>query len=116
MTAVTDTDLLRCYLVMEVCRSTGLREFPMQLASTFFWIASHNGCLQNDLMVRTSMSSSSVSRNVDWLGALTRYGKEGLKLVRRERDTIDRKRFRLFLTPKGEQFSRLIAQQLTKSL
>lgn len=116
MERLTDEDLYRCYLVMEVIRSTGEREFPMQLASTFFWIASHNGCLQQDLQRTTSMSSSSVSRNVDWLGQLTRFGKPGLRLVRRERDDIDRKRYRLFLTPKGEQFSRLIAQQLNKPL
>lgn len=108
--------LYRIYLVLEVLRSTGEREFPLQLASTFTWIAAHNGCLQEDLSEVTSMSKSSVSRNVTWLGAIHRTGKDGLHLVRRERDEADRKRYRLFLTPKGQQFSNLITQQLSNKL
>lgn len=84
----------------------------MQLATTFFWIASHDGCRQEDLVHATSMTAGSVSRNVSWLGSKHRLGKEGLKLVRRERDPDDRKRWRLYLTPKGQQFMRLIEKQL----
>ena len=104
--------LYRAYLVVEVLRSTGEREFPMQLASTFLWIAAHDGCRQEDVIEATSMSASSVSRNVTWLGPQHRLGKEGLRLVRRERDPLDAKRWRLFLTPKGVQFMRLIEKQL----
>jgi hypothetical protein len=109
---LTSEDLYRAYLMVEVLRSTGEREFPMQLASTFLWIAAHDGCRQEDLILATSMSPSSVSRNVTWLGPRHRLGKEGLKLVRREKDPDDPKRWRLYLTPKGSQFSRLIEKQL----
>lgn len=109
---LTNQALYRAYLVVEVLRSTGEREFPMQLASTFLWIASHDGCLQEELPEAISMSASSVSRNVTWLGQSHRTGREGLHLVRRERDTENSKRWRLFLTPKGVQFVHLIEKQL----
>ena len=102
----------RCYLVVEVLRSTGLREFPMQLATVFFYIASHNGCLQQDLEEHCSLSSSSISRNVDWLGSMNRRGEPGLSFVRREKDHIDGKRWRCWLTPKGEQIAQLISNQI----
>lgn len=108
--------LYRAYLIMEVLRSTGEREFPLQLAACFCWIASHNGCLQEDLVEATSLAASSVSRNVTFLGPRHRNGKDGLRLVRRERDSRDPKRWRLYLTPKGLQFSRLIEKQLDASL
>lgn len=110
---LTSLGAFRTYLVLEVLRSTGEREFPMQLAATFLWIASHDGCRQEDLIEATSMSPSSVSRNVTWLGPKHRLGKEGLHLVRREVDPDDPKRWRIFLTPKGQQFARLIEKQLT---
>lgn len=113
---LTSEDLFRAYLMVEVLRSTGEREFPMQLASTFLWIAAHDGCRQEDLIAATSMSASSVSRNVTWLGPQHRTGKEGLRLVRREKDPEDPKRWRLYLTPKGVLFSRLIEKQLTGPL
>ena len=106
--------MLKAYLLTEVLRATGEREFPLQLASTFFWIAAHDGCRQEDLVKATSMSSSSVSRNVSWLGPKHRLGKDGLKLVRRERDSRDPKRYLLYLTPKGKQLSSLIQNTLDK--
>lgn len=115
-TPLTSEDLYRAYLVVEVLRSTGEREFPMQLATTFLWVAAHDGCRQEDVIEATSMSASSVSRNVSWLGATHRLGKPGLRLVRREKDPEDGKRWRLYLTPKGVQFSRLIEKQLNGPL
>tara|TARA_R100001463_G_scaffold132359_1_gene192972 strand:+ start:4828 stop:5202 length:375 start_codon:yes stop_codon:yes gene_type:complete len=109
----TSDPIHRIYLVLEVLRSTGELEFPLQLAVTFLWIAAHDGCRQEDLGEATSMGASSVSRNVTWLGPRHRLGKDGLKLVRREKDPDDPKRWRLFLTPKGKQFSRLIEKQLS---
>lgn len=111
---LTSLSCFRLYLAMEVLRSTGEREFPLQLASTLLWIASHNGCRQGDLVEATSMSPSSVSRNVTWLGPRHRLEhRSGLKLIRRERDPVDYKQWRLYLTPKGEQFTRLLENQLT---
>tara|TARA_Y100001963_G_scaffold64456_1_gene89844 strand:- start:649 stop:1032 length:384 start_codon:yes stop_codon:yes gene_type:complete len=113
---ITSESLLRFHRAIEVLRATGEREFPMQLALTFTYIAARDGCRQEDLQEALAMSSSSVSRNVTWLGPRHRLGKEGLKLVRRERDREDPKRYKLFLTPRGEQLKNLIEQQLTQPL
>lgn len=102
----------RMFKALEVLRSTGEREFPLQLAVVFCWVASHDGCLQADLPKALSMTSASVSRCLDWLSAEHRLGKPGLNLIRKERDLIDRKRWRVWLTAKGEQFRRLIERQL----
>lgn len=105
--------LYRVYLILEILRSTGEREFPMQLASVFMWIASHDGCLQEEIQTATTLSSSSVSRNVSWLGPTHRLGRDGLHLIRRERDYKNPKAWRIYLTPKGVQFKNLIEQALT---
>ncbi len=86
----------------------------MQLSSIFFWVASHNGCRQSDVINAVQMSKSSVSRCLDWLGPAHRLEhRSGLKLIRREVDPDNHRAFRLFLTPKGEQFVNLVEQQLT---
>lgn len=94
-------------MAFEILRSQE-REFPAQLVSTFLYIAAHNGCRQEDLIEATKMSSSSISRNVTWLGPRHRLGKEGLRFVYREKDPEDTKRYRVFLTRKGEQIANLI--------
>jgi len=109
-----NTNLYRAYLVMELLRSQNEREFPLQLASVFFWVAAHNGCNQQDVVKAVGMSSSSVSRCVTWLGPKHRLEhRSGLKLIRREEHPHNHKARVLFLTPKGEQFVNLVEQQLT---
>lgn len=103
--------LHRMYMAFEVLRATE-REFPAQLVSTFLYICTHNGCRQEDLMEATSMTSSSVSRNVTWLGPKHRLGKDGLKWIYREVDPIDPKRYRLYLSRKGEQIAKLLEKTL----
>lgn len=111
---VTNPHLYRAYLVMELLRSTGEREFPLQLASIFFWIASHNGGKQEAVAKAVGMSPSSVSRCITWLGPKHRLEhRSGLNLVRREQDPDNYRAWRLYLTPKGEQFVNLVEQQLT---
>ena len=111
---ITNNNLYRAYLVMELLRSTGEREFPLQLASVFFWIAAHNGCRQGDVAKAVGMSASSVSRCVTWLGPKHRLEhRSGLQLVKREQDPTNYKANKLFLTPKGEQYVNLVEQQLT---
>lgn len=106
--SVTSERVLKLYNVLEILRSRGGREFPLQLASALLYIGSHDGLLQEELVEATSMSPSSVSRNVTWLGPRHRLGSEGLKLVRREKDHTDPKRWRLWLTPEGKQFVRIL--------
>lgn len=114
---LTSSDLYRLYLVMELLRATGEKEFPMQLASVFFYVASHDGCQQEDVQLATGLSRSSVSRNVSWLSAHHRLEhRDGLKVLRRERDPNDFRRWKLFLTPKGHQWVNLIEQHLDGDL
>jgi DNA-binding MarR family transcriptional regulator len=114
---LTSEACYRCYLIMEILRSTGEKEFPLQLASCFFYVASHDGCLQEDVVSFTKLSASSVSRNISWLGSHHRLEhRQGLKLVRRERDALDYKKWRLFLTPRGQQFTNLIEQHMSMSI
>lgn len=111
----TNTSLYRMYLAFDVIRSLD-REFPAQLLITFLYISSHNGCRQEDIAIETSMTTSSVSRNVTWLGPRHRLGKEGLRLIYRERDPEDHKRYRIFLSRKGEQIVKLIENVLDQKL
>ena len=68
-------------LIIELMRSTGEREFPAQLMAIFFWIASHDGCKQEDLVKNCNMTPSSVSRCVTWLGPRHRLEhRSGLRL------------------------------------
>ncbi|QNI89392.1 MarR family winged helix-turn-helix transcriptional regulator [Synechococcus sp. ROS8604] len=111
---ITNVSLYRAHLVIEVLRATGEKEFPMQLAAIFFWVASHNGCRQSDVIEAVKMSKSSVSRCLDWLGPAHRLEhRDGLKLVRREVDPDNYRAYRIFLTPKGEQMVNLMEKQMT---
>lgn len=114
---LTSADLYRLYLVMELLRSTGEKEFPMQLASVFFYVASHDGCQQEDIQIATGLSRSSVSRNVSWLSSHHRLEhRDGLKVLRRERDPYDFRRWKIFLTPKGQRWVNLIEHHMGGSL
>ena len=63
---ITNPNLYRAYLVMELLRSTGEREFPLQLASVFFWIAAHNGCKQQDVPKAVGMSHHGPAALLAW--------------------------------------------------
>jgi len=77
--------------------------------SIFFWIAAHDGCRQEDLAEACTISTSSVSRCVTWLGPRHRLEhRSGLKLIRKERDPDNYKAWRLFLTPKGKVFTKYL--------
>ena len=107
---------IRAFYVVELLRSTGEREFPAQLMSIFFWIASHDGCRQEDLVKHCNVSVASVSRNVTWLGPRHRYDhRSGLKLVRRERDPQNHRAWRLYLTPRGKIFTQLLEENASKT-
>ena len=112
---VTSEAVLRVHAIVELMRSTGEREFPAQLMSVFFWIASHNGCKQESLQKACGMTASSVSRCVTWLGPQHRLEhRSGLRLIRRERDPDNYKAWRLYVTPKGQTFITLIEDNLTR--
>lgn len=97
---------------LEMFRVAGGRDIPIQLLIIFLQIAEHDGILQQSLVKLSGMSEASVSRMVDWLGDEHRSGKSGLRLIRKERDPEFYKRWKLFLTPKGQQVAALMIQQL----
>ena len=100
---------MRAFLVVELLRSTGEREFPAQLMAVFFWIASHDGCRQEDVSDAVSISKSSVSRCVTWLGPKHRLEhRSGLHLVVRKQDPDNHRAWRLHLTPRGKIFTNLL--------
>jgi DNA-binding MarR family transcriptional regulator len=106
-TAISNKDIERIYRGFEILRSSaGERELPAQLLSTFLWAASHDGCYQSELEAATSMSSSSVSRNLAWLSTKHRLGKPGFDWLRKEKDKRNPKRYRVFLTLNGKQVLR----------
>ena len=99
---------LRAYYCIELLRSTGEVEFPAQLMAVFLWICAHDGCRQEDLSKICNIAPSSVSRCLDWLGPSHRLDhRQGLKLIRRERDPENYKAWILYLTPKGRIFAGL---------
>lgn len=106
---LTSDGAMRAWLVVELLRSTGEREFPAQLASVFFWIAAHEGCKQEDLSKACNISPSSASRSVTWLGPRHRLEhRSGLHLVVRKQDPDNHRAWRLHLTPKGKVFTNLL--------
>ena len=114
-TPISSQAALRVHAIVELMRSTGEREFPAQLMGVFFWIASHDGCKQEDLVKFCNMTPSSVSRCVTWLGPRHRLEhRSGLRLIRRERDPENYKAWRLYLTPKGKSFVHLIEDYWTQ--
>ena len=116
-TPISSQAAYRVHAIVELMRSTGEREFPAQLMAIFFWIASHDGCKQEDLTTNCNMTASSVSRCVTWLGPRHRLEhRSGLRLVRRERDPDNYKAYRLYLTPKGKSFVHLIEDNWNRTV
>ena len=109
MFELTSEAALKSLAVVELLRSTGEKEFPAQLMSTFLFIAAHNGCRQTEVIKATRIAPSSVSRCITWLGPRHRLKhRSGLQLVRRVTDPDNYKARRLYLTPKGEEFLKAI--------
>ena len=78
------------------------REVPAQVLVTFFYIATHNGCRVSDLMTKLHLESSSASRISDWLSDYHRLGKPGMGLIVKQKDTMDLRVKRMYLTIKGQ--------------
>ena len=102
----------RLLAALELFRVVGGREFPIQLLLFFLYVASHDGCGQGTLTKATGMSPASVSRCIDRLGDTDRHGNPGMRLIVRKVDDTDYKKWRLFLTPKGQSIADLMATQL----
>lgn len=75
---------------------------------TFLFAAQNDGIQMSELQDKLGLSQAAVSRNVNFLtkhGANTRDGLELLILVE---DTDNRRRRRVYLTPKGKAFIRTL--------
>lgn len=105
--------LRRLLSAVELFRVAGGKDLPMQMLVLFLYVAEHDGCQQGALSKATGMSVASVSRCLDWLGAVHRTGKPGLGLIRRDEDTTYYKRWRISLTEKGRRVADLMADAVT---
>ena len=77
---------------------------PMQQADILFQIAIHPGLTMAELVKRTGLSQSSVSRNVAALSKYHRLGEPGLDLVETLNDPRDPRRRLMFLNTNGKTF------------
>jgi DNA-binding MarR family transcriptional regulator len=99
---VTDLEIEKLRKVIDVLRLFD-REVPAQVISTFFYIASHEGCFTRHLVEEIGLSSSSVSRCTSWLSDYHRLGKPGMELIVKKKSHLDQRERILHLSPKGEQ-------------
>ena len=113
MRPTTDITFWKFHQALELLRTLD-REFPMQLASILSWVAAHDGCDQEDISKALSMSTSSVSRNLQRLGPMNRFQKPGFMLLEQLQDTRPgRSKYkRIRLTTKGKQFLKSLKNAL----
>ncbi|QRM31091.1 MarR family winged helix-turn-helix transcriptional regulator [Microvirga sp. VF16] len=98
---------LRC--IMRVLRQN---ELSPQSVEILLAVALKPGLRMNELPELTGMALSSVSRNLDALGAVHRHGKPGLELVATVPDPEEPRRKLVFLTVKG----RMLVERLLGDL
>lgn len=78
--------------------------FTPQMYQLLMEIAVQPGITMQNLMERTGLALSSVSRNLMALGEWHRFGKPGLNFVETVEDPQERRRKIAFLTPQGRKF------------
>ena len=85
------------------------REMPGQVVCCFLYVASHDRCHKQAMEDELGLTPASSSRNTDILSK-GRPGRsaEGLDLITKEVDPVNRRRQILTLTPRGKA----IAQQM----
>ena len=112
-TKISDDTMERFFRSIEyLIDESNEREFPGQLLKAFLYVASRDGCLQKELEDK-GFSSSSASRNLNWLGQEHRLGKEGLHWIEIKNDRSYHKLNRVFLTPLGHNVIKQMKYQLT---
>lgn len=112
-TKISDDTMERLFRSIEyIIDESYEREFPGQLLKAFFYVASRDGCLQKELE-NQGFSSSSASRNLNWLSQQHRLGKEGLHWIEIKNDRSNHKLNRVFLTPLGHKVIKQMKYQLT---
>lgn len=111
-TQVTDARLERIYLAFELLRLRD-REMPGQVACTFFYVASHDGCHKQALEQDLNMTTASASRNTDLLSKGRKgRGAQGLGLITKGKDPENGRRQVLRLTLLGKDLAQMIKQTI----
>lgn len=82
-------------------------EMPMQVASCYLFVATHEGCNQIDLVADLDMTEASVSRCTSWLSGFHRSNpNRGLNLISKSIDPTNRRKRILVLTPNGKKLAK----------
>lgn len=87
-------------------------EMPLQRASTFIYVATHEGCPIKDISDALGVVASTTNRNVRALGKTHRNGKGGHDLVTSDVDPVDPRRLLFSLTPQGKRIATAIITDL----
>jgi DNA-binding MarR family transcriptional regulator len=107
-----DPEFKKLYSAIEAFRAATVKDIPVQHLAVFLYVVLEPGCLQQVLETATGMSAASISRTLDKLGDTDRFGNPGLRLIKREQDPDYYKRFRLYLTKRGELLANSIRSHL----
>lgn len=107
-----EPEFKKLYSAVQAFRSATVKDIPVQHLAVFLYVVLEPGCLQQVLETATGMSAASVSRTLDKLGETDRFGNPGLKLIKRVQDPDYYKRYRLYLTKRGELLANNIRSHL----
>lgn len=83
---------------------------PVQMAAAFLMVAYLDEPTSIDIASHAQLTRSAASRYTQDLGEITRTGAEGLKLVEKRTDPMDRRTVRFRLTPKGRELVTLLTR------
>ena len=79
-----------------------ITDMPLPVLMCFLYIASHDGCNNQDIAEAFKMSPAAVSRNTDWLCAKRSLSEPGMNLITKSTDPCN-KRFKVLqLTQLGK--------------
>ena len=75
---------------------------PLPVLMCFLYIASHDGCNNQDIAKATGMTPAAVSRNTDWLCAKRSLTELGMNLITKRTDPCNKRLKTLQLTQLGK--------------
>ena len=74
----------------------------MPVLMCFLYIASHDGCNNQDIATAFKMSQAAISRNTDWLCAKRSFKELGMNLITKRTDPCNKRLKTLQLTQLGK--------------
>jgi len=89
---------------IDLIEPTGTRisDMPLPVLMCFLYIASHDGCNNQDIAKATGMTPAAVSRNTDWLCAKRSLTEPGMNLITKRTDPCNKRLKVLQLTQLGK--------------